>query len=154
MSTHFAEIPKLLDEINHNCRSTTLAYSKATNNMILWVSLDGIFISVALLTCLSPISAKPPVEIWQQSKPQLCPSFVCRWQPFTRYRLLFPLSSPINMHRSLYTACHINTCFVNVVHKSFCSNRNGNYCGYKDNYSLMAASSNSQARIGLLLWNW
>lgn len=108
MSTHFAEIPKLLDEINCSCRSMTSAYSKATNNTIVWVSLDGIFTSVSLLTCLSLISAKPPAEIPQQSNPQLCPASVCRWQPFTRYRLLFPSSSPINIRRSLCTAHHIH----------------------------------------------
>lgn len=102
------------------------------------------------LTLLSLISAKPAAEPAAEQT-QLCPVSVCRWQPSTRYRLPSACCSPTDTHSSLYTTRHINICFINVMHKSSCSNTNGNYCGYKDNYSVMAAPSNSCTLIGLLL---
>lgn len=110
------------------------------------------YLHINVTSHLSLTSAKTAAEVAQWRKPQLCPAPVCRWQPFhIDRRLPLAFSSPINAGWSLCAARHINVCFVNVIHQSFHSNRNGNYCGCKDNYSSMAASSNSHTLMGLLL---
>lgn len=50
-----------------------------------------------------------------------------------------------------FPAGHINVGPVNGIHKLDSSHRKGNGSGYKDNYSLMAASSNSHTLRDLLL---
>lgn len=148
-SFHFAEIPKLLDEINHNCQPMTPASRKATIKMIVWVSLDVIFTSMSHHACPRP-QQKHQRRRCSEETPAL-PCSCLQVAALPHHRLPLAFSSPVNAGWSLCAACHINVCFVNVIHKSFHGNRNGNYCGSKDDYSLTAASLNSHTLTGLLL---